>query len=564
MRDLYRDYLVLTGLSSRQVLTMVAYALCGGALGTALVTMLAEAVKRGLHQAPGPLLMAGFVAALFAFLVVQRGVSRRMVSASERASEKLRLHILEAIFRAPLLQVERTPDHVKRLLLSRDAAQLCGAISVWVAMLTSAATALCTLGYLAWLSPRSAVVVWVVIVIAVIAYQLLIRRTFPRMREAYQLANAGMGFADDVLLGIKELKLDPAYASHFWQYDLQATLRRASDAAVEFKSAQHDVGLVGVVAFFGLAGVAAFGFAPLLQVEPAVVGSVVLVLMFLQAHIQGIVQRLPTLADAAQAQARINSMLRALESKVEGPATDPASTTPRADWQTLRLESVGFSYAAEPGSSSFSLCDVDLEIPRGATVFIVGGNGSGKTTLAKILLGLYRPHSGRVMVDGVPLDDAGVVAYRSRFCSVFSDVHLFRRALRSEAGIDDGRLRQTLDELSLPLRLDAEGRLEVHALSQGQKKRMASAFAMTDHRPVCLFDEWTADQDPEFRRYFYESFLPRLREEGRTVVVITHDDRQFHRADLLVHLDAGRIVEVRRQAQVLQEPQGAGSAGTAD
>jgi len=149
----------------------------------------------------------------------------------------------------------------------------------------------------------------------------------------------------------------------------------------------------------------------------------------------------------------------------------------------------------------------------------------------------------------VPLDDTSVLAYRSRFCSVFSDVHLFRRAPQNDPGFDDGRLQRTLGELALPLRLDADGRLDVCALSQGQKKRMASAFAMTDKRPLCLFDEWTADQDPEFRHYFYEFFLPRLREEGRTVIVITHDDRQFHRADQLVRLDAGRVVEVRHQTR---------------
>ncbi|PUE53042.1 hypothetical protein B9Z45_13160 [Limnohabitans sp. 2KL-17] len=547
----YRKYLELTGLRSRQILAMVVYALSGGALGTALVTLLAETVKRGLQEAPGPLPMAGFAAALLAYLWLQRGAARRMISASEHACEKLRQRILHAILHATLLQVEVTPAHVARLALTRDAVQLSSAIPVWVAMLTSIATVLCTLGYLVWLSPRSAAVVGVVIVIAVLAYQLLIRRTFPRMREAYELANAGMGFADDVLLGVKELKLDPAYARHFWHQDLQATLRRASAASVEFKSAQHDVGLVGVVAFYGLAGLAAFGFARLLKVDPAVVGSVVLVLMFLQAHIQGVVQRLPTLADAGLAQARIESMLQSLESSSEDLGATAAEASPATDWRTLRLEAVSFSYAAEPGANGFSLREVDLEIPRGATVFIVGGNGSGKTTLAKILLGLYRPHIGRVLLDDVPLDDASVLAYRSQFCSVFSDVHLFRRAPQSDPGFDDDLLRRILGELSLPLRLDAEGRLDVRALSQGQKKRMASAFAMTDRRPLCLFDEWTADQDPEFRRYFYETFLPRLREEGRTVIVITHDDRQFHRADLLVHLDAGRIVDVRRQVQAL-------------
>lgn len=554
MRRLYRDYLELTGLRSRQVVIMVLDALFSGALGAGLLTLLAESVKRGVRGEASSLMLGAFVATLLASIWLQRRAARRVLRAGEQACERLRLRILDAFLQAPLQNVEATPVHVKRLMFTRDVMQVSGALSLWVAMFASATTVLCSLIYLAWLSLRAALVVWAIIAVAVIVYQLLIRGTFARMREAYGLANAGLGFADDVLLGVKELKLDQNYARHFWRNDLQSTLARAAETALEYKAVQHDVGLIGTVAFYGLAGLAAFGFARLLQLDPGVVGSIVLVLLFLQAHIQGMVQRLPTLAEARQAQLRIDSVLRVLEPVHELKTAEAARQPLNASWRTLRLESVSFSYASGEEARDFSLRNIDLEIPRGATVFIVGGNGSGKTTLAKLLLGLYLPRSGRFLLDDVPLDASHILAYRAQFCSVFSDVHLFRRAPQDEAGFADGRLQHILDELDLPLRLDADRRLDVCALSQGQKKRMASAFAMIDTRPLCLFDEWTADQDPEFRQYFYESFLPRLRQEGRTVIVITHDDRQFHRADLLVHLDAGRIVDIRHQAPAQHEP----------
>ncbi|MCP5015399.1 MAG: cyclic peptide export ABC transporter [Ketobacter sp.] len=549
MRRLYRDYLELTGLHNRQVLTMVLDALLVGALGTALVTLLAETVKRDVQGQSSSAMMVGFVVALVAYLWLQRGSARRIVRASENASERLRLRILDAFLNAPLQNIELTPEHIKRLLLTRDVIQVTGALSVWVAMIVSATTALCSLVYLAWLSMRAALVVWTVIIVAVVVYQLLIRKTFAHMREAYQLANSGLGFADDIMLGAKELKLDPNYSRYFWQNDLQATLKQATSAAIGFKSVQHDIGLVGTVAFYGLAGMAAFGFARMLQLDQAVVGSIVLVMMFLQAHIQGMVQHMPALTEARQAQLRIEHVIHALEpiSEVKTIASEISPLDP--DWQALRLKSVSFSYSPDGDSEGFCLNDVDLEIQRGSTVFIVGGNGSGKTTLAKLLLGLYRPQRGCVLLDDMPLNDDQVLSYRSRFCAVFSDVHLFRRDPQHDPGFVDGQLQKTLSELALPLQLNADGRLDVRALSQGQKKRMASAFAMIGQRPICLFDEWTADQDPEFRHYFYEYFLPRLRREGRTVIVITHDDRHFHRADQLVRLDAGRVLEVRQQAQ---------------
>ena len=556
MKRLFDEFLELTGLRRRQMLVMVADALGGGALSAMLLALLSEALKRADQGGPGLPLFGAFAIALAACVLLQRRAARRMVDANERACETLRLRLLHAALCMPLLDNENTAPHVKRLLLTRDAVQLAGAIPVWVGMLGSVATVVGALGYLAWLSLRSAVVVLVVVVFAVITYQVLVRRTFVRMREAYDLANAGMGFADDLLAGTKELKLDPAYARQFWRDDVSATLRRASQATVDFKSTQQDVGLVGVVAFYGLTGLAAFGFQRWLGVDASVVGSVVLVLLFLQAHIQGMVQRLPVLADAGHAQQRIAQAVAAWEARSEGDLTQESGTAVKAvtavtvvtgTWRTLRLEAVSFSYGRSDQPNSFRLRDVDLEVPRGAMVFIVGGNGSGKTTLAKLLLGLYRPESGRMLLDEVVLMDADMLAYRAGFCSVFSDVHLFRRLPPDGAG-RQAQLRRTLDELALPLRLDAEGRVDVRALSQGQKKRMASAFAMADGRALCMFDEWTADQDSEFRQYFYESFLPRLRAEGRTVFVITHDDRQFHRADLLVRLDAGRIVEVVRQS----------------
>jgi len=106
------------------------------------------------------------------------------------------------------------------------------------------------------------------------------------------------------------------------------------------------------------------------------------------------------------------------------------------------------------------------------------------------------------------------------------------------------RLLQRLD-LQDKVQL-VDGRLSTLNLSQGQRRRLALAQSYVDDSDIFLFDEWAADQDPEFKRYFYFELLPELRARGKTVIAITHDDRYFHCADRIVKLEQGRLVADNR------------------
>lgn len=83
-------------------------------------------------------------------------------------------------------------------------------------------------------------------------------------------------------------------------------------------------------------------------------------------------------------------------------------------------------------------------------------------------------------------------------------------------------------------------------MSAGQRKRLALIQVYLEHRPIAVFDEWAAEQDPTFRRIFYEELLPDLKRQGKTLVVVSHDDRYFHVADRCIRLDGGRLVVDRR------------------
>jgi putative ATP-binding cassette transporter len=188
-----------------------------------------------------------------------------------------------------------------------------------------------------------------------------------------------------------------------------------------------------------------------------------------------------------------------------------------------------------------------LTITSGEVLFIVGGNGSGKSTLLRVLTGLYAPTRGSLLADGIAVQPPNVQAYREMISAVFSDFHLFRK-LYGMAGIDDAAVRRLLEQMQLDRKTSfSNQRFSTQELSTGQRKRLALLITLLEDRPLYMFDEWAADQDPEFRAYFYESLLPTLKRRGKTVVIVTHDDRYFHLADRLITLEYGDIRSIEEQ-----------------
>lgn len=205
------------------------------------------------------------------------------------------------------------------------------------------------------------------------------------------------------------------------------------------------------------------------------------------------------------------------------------------------------------GEHGFELGPIDLTFEPGQITFIVGGNGSGKSTLAKLLTGLYVPQTGFLALNGEQINHQNIEWFRQNSSAVFTDFHLFEDYLGFEPGIDE-KVRKYLRELQIDHKVTVEnGVLSTIALSQGQRKRLALLTALLEDRPILLFDEWAADQEPKFRDVFYREILTDLKERGKTIIVITHDDRYFHLADQLVKLDFGKLAEKSEATAVAAE-----------
>jgi putative ATP-binding cassette transporter len=207
------------------------------------------------------------------------------------------------------------------------------------------------------------------------------------------------------------------------------------------------------------------------------------------------------------------------------------------------LTGVTHSYRDQRDDNYFTLGPLQLAFAPGELVFLVGGNGSGKSTLAKIITGLYPPETGQIRLDGELIADRNRDSYRQLFSTVFSDAFVFDSLLGLEQANLDAQAGDYLVHLHLDHKVKIrDGVLSTTALSQGQRKRLALLAAYMEDRPFYLFDEWASDQDPQFKEIFYTQLLPELKDRGKAVLVITHDEKYFAVADRMIKLDYGRVV----------------------
>ena len=268
--------------------------------------------------------------------------------------------------------------------------------------------------------------------------------------------------------------------------------------------------------------------------------------MFIVGACFGLVQSIPILLNANAAADRIVQLENALRATVSSAQLREIQIPKRFD--KIEMREIVFRYVDKFSETSFKIGPIDFSLRSGELVFITGGNGSGKSTFLRVLAGLYPPDSGEIILDGKHIDDSNRDEYRDLMSAIFFDYHLFRRLYGipdPEPGEVDspaqtvpaGRQDRTID-----------GEFRTLDLSGGQRRRLALIVSLLEKRPILLLDEWTAEQDPEFRRKFYDDLLPELMKAGATIVVITHDDRYLDELNLAarrIRMDEGRIVEQR-------------------
>ena len=528
---------------------------CAGVCSAALLALITHAVTR--RDGPAWLLFAGFSVLVAGKIMATVGAQLLLVRFSQGTILELSLRLSRRVLDAPLRLLERRGGGAILATLTDDVSSVTWAVQCLPQLAMNLAILAGSAIYLAWLSWQVFAVAAAATLLGALVYKIQNARAFKVIHAAREHRSTLLELYRSMTLGMKELMMHRGRREQFMEGELRgaADAYRKSAVAATTRYAIADAWVQ--FTYHALIALVLFGVPLFVQPTVEALTSYVFAMVYLMAPMWSVIGAVPEVARGQVALLKIEELGISLDApqmldpvgpkSSEAPFDDaPTLTSPAkvsATPATIEMRQVVFHYEASDATTApFTLGPIDLSLRPGELIFVVGGNGSGKSTFVKVLAGLYRPGEGLVLSDGVAVTDANRASYRERFSVVFSDFYLFDKLL----GLEGVGMAETgmgyLRHLQLDHKVDIRGgRYSTTDLSQGQRKRLALVTAYLEDRPVYVFDEWAADQDPEYKKVFYSKLLPDLRDRGKIVVVITHDDRYFHLGDRILKLEDGKV-----------------------
>ncbi|VVM70211.1 cyclic peptide export ABC transporter [Pseudomonas fluorescens] len=525
---------------------VVSLSILLGMVGGLSVTVLLATINNALHSPDG--LTQGVVALFAGLCVLALGSSIGSDIGTNYVGQhiiaKLRKTLGEKVLSAPIEQIERYRSHRLIPVLTHDVDTISDFAFAFAPLAISLTVTLGCMGYLAMLS-------WPMFLMMVLAIAIGTGIQFYAQGKGIQGFMAARDAEDElqkhynaIAGGAKELRIHRPRRQRMFVKGIQGTADFICDTQVRSINTFVIAKTLGSMLFFVVIGLALAlqSFWP--SADKAVMSGFVLVLLYMKGPIEHLVSTLPIVSRARIAFRRIAELSSRFSSPEPHLLLNDQGTQP-AVVDSLQLNNVSYAFPAAPGSDPFRLGPVNLTIEQGDIIFIVGENGCGKTTLIKLLLGLYAPQQGEILLNGQGIDAQNRDDYRQLFTTIFADYYLFDDVVQGDQHIPEDA-NKYLQRLEIAHKVSVrDGSFTTTDLSTGQRKRLALVNAWLEERPVLVFDEWAADQDPTFRRIFYTELLPDLKRLGKTIIVISHDDRYFDMADQLVRMESGRVVTER-------------------
>lgn len=373
------------------------------------------------------------------------------------------------------------------------------------------------------------------------------QKTMARLNDdARALEVAYFERVSEMLKGFRELRLHGGRRESF-SGDIGHVLERLRQLLIRVNRI-YETGESAVhgLKFLLLAGIV-FLVPYLVKTDSLVTFQLLTLVLFSLTPFEQLVTSYPSVIGTLVSYLRIDDLARELDKIAPAsPLADGTIFTDRPPpFRRIALRGIETHYTSRE-TSSFALGPLDFELRQGEIVFLVGSNGSGKTTFMNVLTGLLEPTAGEIELDGRRLAAEDMDAYRAQFSAIFTQFHVFRQLYGLES-VSDAKADDVIERVHLSgitkIRSEGISRLD---LSAGQRRRLALAVALLEDRNILVLDEFVADQDPEKRDYFFRTLLPWLRQQGKTVVVSTHDLAWLDCCDRVISFKDGRLSEERR------------------
>ncbi|EAI1199695.1 multidrug ABC transporter permease/ATP-binding protein [Campylobacter coli] len=476
-----------------------------------------------------------FIALLIVFFLSSTIVELGLSVFGQNFIFKMQRRVVKQILDTPLLKVAKVGKARILASLGSDVRNISFGLLRLPDFLQSSILILCTSVYLCYLSPQifTLCAIWIIVVFTINNF--LMMKVYAYFRKARENDDALQNNYQNILDGHKELLINRYRAKLYYEDEFESNARskkKNSTLGNLFNNLSSNFTNVALLALVGVEFYLALEFK---WASVAEATTIALSILFLRTPLVSMIGSFPTLLLAKIALDKIAKL------ELDDYKEHFEKTNFIKDWRQISFKNTSFSY-----DDNFHLNPVNLDLKKGELIFLIGKNGSGKSTFCMLLTGLFKPSEGEIFVDDMKIDDDNLDVYRSLVSAVFSDFHLFTKTLAKEKFADEEKIASWLEFLELKGKTRVEDHeLVLTKLSTGQKKRLAMLIALLEERDILVLDEWAADQDPVFRRFFYKKLLPLLKEQGKTIFAITHDDAYFDSADRIFLAEGGNISELK-------------------
>ena len=519
------------------LLLAVATGILSGLSGAWLVKFIGD----GMSMAGRGSGMIWMFLALCATTVVSKSVSGiSLIRLSQNATLQLRVALSRKLLSTPYKKLQSLGKAELLGILTSDITTFIQAFQSIPQVFSDSVLIVACLGYMAFLAWKLLALFVCALACGVLLYHLAERGPLQKMRELRQKMDRLFKNFRNLVEGSKELQLNARRGKFFVEEVIARDARHFKDLFVETMTGYTWVSNIGAMMFFLVIGAVVFVIPNALPISTEVLTKFTLLLLYLIGPVTTLATGLPQIRQAGISLKKIQQM----EGALDGPLLSQSKGDEFAsdEGPQLQLHQVCHHYPGLKEDSRFMLGPLSLTVEKGEILFIVGGNGSGKTTLAMLLLGLYEPESGTVMLNGRAVTSENIDQYRTHFSAVFADFHLFEHVLGADQDQVGQRADEYIEKFGMSHKVSVvDGKFSTIDLSTGQRKRLALVSSYLEDKDIYLFDEWAADQDPMFKRIFYTELLPELKASGKTLIVITHDDAYFEYADRVVKLVDGHL-----------------------
>jgi len=479
-----------------------------------------------------------FVAAVGMYVYCNNHLLNMSVVYGERIVKDFRIRFAERIRQSELLVFDRLEISQVFVTLSDNTSIISRASEPIFKACGSAVMLLFCFTYLYFISPMGFIINIVMTITTVLIYIKVAVEVEASFSRAYSHEKGFFHHIMQLLDGIKEVKMSRVRGDDLYDnfIEPQAESARMHKVAANRLHVRNYL-FTKIFVFFVTAS---FVFLlPVIQnISSDELLSLIALALFMISPIGDIVAAIPALAQANVAVEKLGELECSLDTRESMETGVPMKTV-----EKLVIKQAEFCYRDTRNEPVFCLGPVDMEFNAGEVTFLVGGNGSGKSTLLKMLTGLYPLEKGSLTLDGVPVMRENRQMAREHFSSIFSNFHLFD-ALYGMRDVNPLEVNDLLRQMKMEFKtIFDKGAFSRIDLSTGQRKRLALIITKLEDRPIYIFDEVAADQDPKFRAYFYHDILDELKKQGKIVLVASHDAEYFETADKVYRLDYGKIVD---------------------